>query len=295
MLKHTFCRSRKMKNLNKLDEPPAYISYLSNIINAKRDAVVKTELTAQLSAISFRYAALVDALNADTLHAVYTDVNMKRNSAILRSCYENRTKILNVLLVAIRNKQTSIMQGLCPYCGMTIPKTYDHYLPASDYPEYSVHPLNLVPCCSTCNQKKNNYWVAAGKRLFIHFYHDMIPETKFLEATIIENPTTNAVGANFKLSRPDGIDDCIWEIIEAHYDRLELLKLYNENANSEIAELQNICISCWKNYGGDKRRLKRFIKAIIDGKALLCGENNWKIALYRGLIKSQKFINSITS
>ena len=63
----------------------------------------------------------------------------------------------------------------------------DHYFSESEYPEYIIFAPNLVPCCSHCNSVK-------GKRLFlknedeikrtvIHFYYDVLPQTKYLKST----------------------------------------------------------------------------------------------------------------
>ncbi|MDQ7860344.1 HNH endonuclease [Peribacillus frigoritolerans] len=43
----------------------------------------------------------------------------------------------------------------CAYCGIGDTNYMDHYLPKDDFPEYSIHSYNLVPCCSYCNEKKS--------------------------------------------------------------------------------------------------------------------------------------------
>lgn len=41
----------------------------------------------------------------------------------------------------------------CPYCGnIGISAQLDHYLPQNSYPQYSVYPKNLIPCCRDCNE-----------------------------------------------------------------------------------------------------------------------------------------------
>lgn len=44
-------------------------------------------------------------------------------------------------------------KGKCLFCTHGTPTTLDHYLPQS-VPELSILPLNLIPCCSGCNNKK---------------------------------------------------------------------------------------------------------------------------------------------
>src|SRR5690349_5881934 len=40
---------------------------------------------------------------------------------------------------------------ICPFCGIGIVNTVDHYLPKTKFPILSVTPTNLIPCCRDCN------------------------------------------------------------------------------------------------------------------------------------------------
>lgn len=69
----------------------------------------------------------------------------------------------------------------CPFCMMSEPRTLDHYLCKSSFPEYTLFPLNLVPCCSECNNKKRTMFLDPnGKRQFMHVYYDVQPEKPVL-------------------------------------------------------------------------------------------------------------------
>ena len=70
-------------------------------------------------------------------------------------------------------------------CGTTLPRTFDDYVPAVKFPEFAVHPLNLVPCCATCNSTKDADWLtAAGTRQYLHTYSDQLPDVQFVSVTL---------------------------------------------------------------------------------------------------------------
>lgn len=62
----------------------------------------------------------------------------------------------------------------CPVCGEPgRPRTLDHCLPKTTYPEFAINLLNLVPACDWCQgEKLAAYKNAAGSRSFIHPYFD---------------------------------------------------------------------------------------------------------------------------
>ena len=61
----------------------------------------------------------------------------------------------------------------CPICGVRDVTDLDHYAPRSIFPEYSVHPINLVPTCHECNVVKDNVWLTAkGRRIVFNAYFD---------------------------------------------------------------------------------------------------------------------------
>jgi len=58
-------------------------------------------------------------------------------------------------------------------CGSPNVRTLEHYLPKASYPEFFVFSFNLVPSCSTCNQKRGNTANAPGALSpLLHPYFD---------------------------------------------------------------------------------------------------------------------------
>ncbi|MEG0360529.1 MAG: HNH endonuclease [Longicatena sp.] len=77
-------------------------------------------------------------------------------------------------------------QEICLYCGVRDVETLDHFLSKGQYPNYSVLPENLVPCCSKCNTLKGDYDISAIKKedYFLHPYHDDLNKIKWLNGDI---------------------------------------------------------------------------------------------------------------
>lgn len=76
------------------------------------------------------------------------------NRAALLDAYTGETKPLGELKNKIISAQPIGVRDLCPYCGCGMPDSFDHILPKSIYPEYSVHPRNLVRACTDCQRRR---------------------------------------------------------------------------------------------------------------------------------------------
>ncbi len=71
----------------------------------------------------------------------------------------------------IYDKLLTAAGGLCPFCGgLGHAWTLDHYLPKANFPAYSVHPSNLVPCCRDCNSGKNASFGRSVNEQSLHPY-----------------------------------------------------------------------------------------------------------------------------
>jgi len=61
----------------------------------------------------------------------------------------------------------------CPVCGSPVTGDLDHYLPRTNYREFSIMRANLVPACRHCNSGVKGTTVHGGDpRRFIHPYFD---------------------------------------------------------------------------------------------------------------------------
>jgi hypothetical protein len=178
-------------------------------------------------------------------------------------------------------------------CGVTSPTTYDHYLPSSRFPEFAVHPVNLIPCCSICNSTKDDDWLNEdAQRQYLHLYSDLIPADVFLKVTLHTPADLSGVGATFTLSRPAGIRVRDWRLIKTHFSKLKLLDRYTERSNADISEILESCAEHLK-YGGSHPR--QFLEGIANRQEAVYGGSNWRVRLMRELSGSAKFLQLINA
>lgn len=64
--------------------------------------------------------------------------------------------------------------GSCPMCGNLTIGTVEHYLPKEPFPEFSVFSWNLVPSCSSCNQKRSNKHANGISHQLLHPIFDKV-------------------------------------------------------------------------------------------------------------------------
>jgi hypothetical protein len=139
-----------MKALIPLPTMPTYLDRYIAIRDKKRNPTRELLVNAH-ALLTQRYQDHAQAIAMNTLSGLIHSPEAVRMSKTLRACYNSSTKPLKNLKKAIIETQPTRQLKYCPMCGTTLPKTFDHYMPAVLFPEYAVHPLNLVPCSYLCN------------------------------------------------------------------------------------------------------------------------------------------------
>ena len=272
-----------MKKLNLLAEPPSPIDWYVQVRDNKREPV-RAMLIAEHAHIASRFASLGARFKSKTIHGLRPSIKSIRNEAPLRACYSGATKSLLELKKAIRDVQSPGHLKYCPMCGMSSPDTWDHYLPGVMFPEYSVHALNLIPCCGICNSTKDDDWLCNSQnRQYLHLLHDALPTRSFLRATLHFCQPISAVGATFSLHRPRGVSTPAWQLIERHFARLRLITRYAEHSNDEITEILSSCRAHTIAGGNDPRT---FLIALAADAEDLFGISHWRSVLMRKLASS---------
>jgi hypothetical protein len=279
-----------MKKLVKPATPPDFIEYLIGIRDAKLVSPGgvdhKAVLASKHNEIVLCFNAFETSVEEDSIHQLTPSRALNVAADSLRSCYSVRTAGIKRVKQVIKDAQPQRVLKYCPLCGTTLPRTHDHYLPTSTFPELSVHALNLVPCCAQCNSIKDNDWLdAAGKRQYLHFFSDYIPAGNFLVVTLKELPRSRGVGALFHLKRPDDVPQRSWELIESHYRRLHLLERYTEQVNDEIAEILADCV-IYLEEGGTNA--SSFLNRRATERAAVYGTSHWLVVLMRALSESPR-------
>lgn len=261
-----------MRNLTALPDDPTYLDRYV-VIRDRKHKTTRTPLIAAHALIEERYKAHAEAIDSGLLASLKSHAKALQLCDFLRACYDVPTQPLKQLKQAIRDAQPKRLLKYCPMCGTTLPRTFDHYMPAVRFPEFAVHPLNLVPCCSTCNSTKDDDWLSVGgKRKFLHAYTDEVPDLQFVQVTLHENQALEGVGATFSLERPEGVADELWELIDSHFRRLKLIDRYDERGNDEVSEILSDCRE-FRDAGG--QNVRKFLSGRAADRHSVYGRNHW--------------------
>ncbi|WP_427036603.1 HNH endonuclease [Cytobacillus pseudoceanisediminis] len=174
----------------------------------------------------------------------------------------------------------------CPYCGIQLSASIDHYLPKKHYPMYSIDPVNLVPCCSDCNSKKSEHKQLEGEETF-HPYFDKMSEHQFLFAKTEE--VEGNVAFKYYLQKPVDLSDEQFIKLENHFEKLELEEFYSILASKEIHTQIYELKKLYDKGGGEE--VANCLEDIYLTN-LNTAINSWKTALYEGLRNDTWFCNN---
>ncbi|WP_207064001.1 HNH endonuclease [Motiliproteus sp. SC1-56] len=227
------------------------------------------------------------------LHEIGRELFSNPEKDALEHCYDGETSELNRIkhdLIKSLENQDKIYLSKCPYCLMREPETWDHYLPKSKFPEFSVYSPNLIWVCNKCNQKKSDGLVENVKEV-IHTYFDKLPEDCRLvcRINIDEDHIPNA---DFYINNYDS-SDCA-ELLERHFLAFELRDLYIKESGSYISSI--IKEFSLRYPGGiSALQLEDELMAKYQSIPASWGKNHWQAAVLKGLNECEGLADLINS
>ncbi|MGD7023051.1 HNH endonuclease [Rossellomorea vietnamensis] len=229
--------------------------------------------------------------NIYTLENIQPLTFTKEEKGCLEGCYTSETADRVALINNIMSKRDVHSKAICCYCGYGNPKTIDHYLPKSIFPEFSIHSLNLIPCCSDCNNIKDNYFVDenSGERLFINFYFDDIPDESYLFANIVREEKGFIIEYMFEAPN----NDKVYSIVSSHIEKLKIISRLEEISNSYIDDIFNQ--HQYSLYEGVQESTLRDTLA-MNTRVLerQHGKNYWKVVLNNAIMNCDDFFEILT-
>jgi hypothetical protein len=210
--------------------------------------------------------------------------SMLPHKKLLLDFYKNPPSGLDKLIQQRRNKHELVC---CPYCGSPFaPDTLDHFIPKDEWPEFSIHPNNLVPQCDECAPiKGSDYYCATNNyAFFIHpVYSDIISRVRF-EIEVIFQAGDSA--AEFKPKFFAG-ELSAEETVRAknHLKKLRVRDRITVYCNSEISRLKNLLTeNTFDILVAIEQRIREHEHEGSRAK-------NWKTALYKGMKENKSFID----
>jgi 5-methylcytosine-specific restriction endonuclease McrA len=230
--------------------------------------------------------------NFDNIQSIaHAGFTIPQNADLL-SCYTGPTLALSNLIGRVTKAQSAEFQYICAYCLYHTVSTVDHYIPKDEYPVFCVMPDNLLPCCASCNSIKKEHWRFNGSRLFIHFYHDQIPNLSFMTGTLA---ITNGLPAIvYQLTQPAGMSVENFNLLSSHFERLKLLELYKRGINVVIAEIKKSVNNARSVYPGlSAAQISHVLLASSEASRVRFGLNYWQAIATDLLASSEEFLLSL--
>lgn len=227
------------------------------------------------------YKAYSDAATPTVLGSIIEDLEGEDARHLLSNYPKLRSGVKKEIGATVLERSDT-----CCLCWYAQSGQLDHYLPKSQFPEFSVFTLNLVPVCGRCNvAKKENYLLSNGLPLFLHAYLDSLPlDERFLEAEIHIGKT---VTAEFYVKETSKMDGHIFETLRSHFAFLKLSDLYGKLATEVmVEELEQLY---WAHDEGGADAVKRSLSRAANGAIRNGIRNRWKPVLLMALAGNAEF------
>ncbi len=177
-------------------------------------------------------------------------------------------------------------------CTIDTIGSFDHILPKEEYAEFADHPKNLIPCCTTCNSKKNMYWKENDTFLFLNLYLDDIPKQQYLFLSVIQTESWPIL--RFSIKNENGIDENFFKRISSHYTRLDLCRRFEEASGQYLSEIQD-SIHTLKEMGIADDDIKKNIIGRCSKLELREGPNYWKVVLLKNIASNSILYSTLSS
>lgn len=208
----------------------------------------------------------------------------------LLSLYKYDSFAIREFNKSIKNQQPRGVRSICQNCSIDSIGTLDHVIPKEEFPEFSVNPLNLFPCCSKCNSYKSSNWRFGDKMLFLNLYLDELPEEQYLFVQINGDNLDN-IDFEYFIENRNGIEENLFEQIKSHFTRLHLLERMNLKAVDEFDKL----IIDLETYIDElpMEEIFQIVTAEAHKLKQIYGQNHWLPVLKLALIGSEVLLRAI--
>lgn len=261
------------------------------VVSNKRDAHVKTLLSANETVLKDAFDNYDFHFNGGSLIAIESlKLSNELKRALLSLYRYDATAFRN-----LKNSLTTVngrVVVMCPMCTIDTIGSFDHILPKEEYAEFVDHPKNLIPCCTTCNSKKNIYWKENGTFLFLNLYLDDIPEQQYLFLSVTQTDSWPIL--NFSVKNENDIDGPIFNRISSHYSRLDLCRRFEEASGQYLSEIQD-SIRSLKDMGYTDDLIQTHLNKVCDKLQSREGPNFWKVVLLRNVVSNSILYSALIS
>jgi hypothetical protein len=277
-----------MKNIPAYTDDP--FEFHQDVILSKNktqtDPELKTRLISYNPEIEILFTNFKDKFDQNKLDELLVQAYTGEKKNSLLKLYSFKSKIFQKLKVTLTTRPGNIIDNICQNCTIGEVNSFDHVLPKDAYCEFVVNPLNLFPCCTKCNGHKSTIWVEDGNRKFLNLYSDQLPEQQYLFVDL--EVTDKVLNINYSVNNSNNIDPDIFNIIDSHYDKLDLCQRFKDNSDLIVSELE-VSINQFKDLLPLETIKDTFIGTCQVQKQI-SGHNYWKELLKLALLNSEDYM-----
>ncbi|MFM0307514.1 HNH endonuclease signature motif containing protein [Paraburkholderia sp. RL17-383-BIF-A] len=179
--------------------------------------------------------------------------------------------------------RTRLQAGIlrCPFCGFAPITSLDHHLPRSTYRALAVYARNLIPACSTCNQKKGA--TVGGQdehQRFINAYFADLPAERFFVARCVM--VDGALVTQFEVVQTPALSEHVFRRLTYQFQRLELNTRLKGEVTDFLVSLETGLESAYETPEA-ALAVSHFLARSAASQERANGLNHWKTALLHGL------------
>jgi hypothetical protein len=276
-----------MKNLNPYDL--SSIDFYDELVLTKKNSIknpnYKARLVTYKTNIGVNFIQYDTNYNDNSLTSMTPSISNTQQTTDLLNLYSYSNSIISKLKIKLTTSEFNRVENTCQNCTIGEVSSFDHFLPKDEFPEFSVHPKNLIPSCTKCNGKKSVNWRNGLNSLFLNLYLDNLPDTQYLFVNVDHN-----LDFTFIIDNRNHINPDLFSIIESHYVKLDLVNRFLENSYKVVSELSN-SINSFKN----KLPRAEIIDSVIETESsnrVLYGSNYWQSILKLALVNNNDFMDN---
>jgi hypothetical protein len=268
-----------------------YFEEFKNLVRRKKGGATKTLLQSMYDEIKTRYDEY--ECKRSTPENV-TQVSRNANESVaLESCYVNSNTFKYNLLKKVQPLEEAPTPR-CPYCQINPATTWDHFLPASIFPDFFVYPPNLIRACSECNDGIKKQGLVTPVRKTVHPYYDPLSNHQYLKCTIIR--VADEITATYTIDDTNTAptyNAYVASVVKHHFKSYDLARKFRAESSRKIADF-------YVTLKGISRRSRKFpshdiikdiiIETIRDLQKRGEGINHWELVLWGSILAFNEFI-----
>lgn len=181
----------------------------------------------------------------------------------------------------------------CPICNVSTATTLDHYLPKENYSWFSILPMNLIPLCANCNNKKGEN---LKNELYFHPYFHDVSNLIFVNCKLDESSENLNKPLKFiyyitnkKQDNNLHIDPQNYKLILISESVYKLTKIYKINSLNFLSEY---IYDIYEKFNvSEKEKIKNYLTDEISNLKGKPKWSSWKVELLLTLRNSEWFLN----